>query len=101
VEYDGDDLVVGNLADGEISSVKTPPPFSVAGKWGWLTCKPHLFVSLCLRGCTAPDVPSDFSGRFLIGIFEMISTKYENAPKKFISLICAVNLLKQILLGPK
>jgi hypothetical protein len=101
VEHDGDDLVAGNLADGEISPVKTPPPFSVTSKWGRLTRKPHLSISLCSRRCTAPGVPNDFSGRFLTGIFEMISRKYENAPKNFISLICAPNLLKQILFGPK
>jgi hypothetical protein len=37
VEYDGGDLVAGNLADGEISLVKPLPPFSMASKWGRLT----------------------------------------------------------------
>jgi hypothetical protein len=36
VEYDGGDLVAGNLADGEISPVKPPPHFSVS--YGWV---PH------------------------------------------------------------
>jgi hypothetical protein len=75
VEYDGGDLVAGNLADGEISLVKPLPPFSMASKWGRLTPQaPPVYLSApAWVHCT--ECTQCFKREFLEKDLEMIFQK--------------------------
>ena len=92
-ECDRVDLLVGDLAGGEVSRGQRRPSSSPADP------RAYLSAPVCVRTCTEPGGSSVFEPGFSEGIKEMIYRFCLNALEIYKLKNIAPNLMKQILLG--